>query len=60
MMGTPEDRWMTPAEVAKIFSVSVRTISNWADAGKMVSIRTPGGQRRFAASEVARLFESPS
>ncbi len=51
---------MTPAEVAKIFSVSVRTISNWADAGKMVSIRTTGGQRRFAASEVARLFESPS
>jgi len=51
---------MTPAEVAKIFSVSVRTIANWAGAGKMVSIRTPGGQRRFAASEVAQLLNPPS
>lgn len=30
-----------------MFSVTVKTISRWADAGYIPSFRTPGGHRRF-------------
>ncbi len=56
MINPPKDTLLTPAEVAELFSVSVQTIANWAEAGKLVSVRTPGGQRRFSAIEVARLL----
>jgi excisionase family DNA binding protein len=39
-------------EVATIFSVSQRTIANWAVSGKLASWRTPGGQLRFRRAEV--------
>jgi excisionase family DNA binding protein len=54
----PERRKLEPAdlldtrEVATIFSVSQRTIANWAVSGKLVGWRTPGGQLRFRRSEV--------
>lgn len=54
----PDLRKLVPAdlldtrEVATIFSVSQRTIANWAVSGKLTGWRTPGGQLRFARSEV--------
>jgi excisionase family DNA binding protein len=39
-------------EVATIFSVSQRTIANWAVSGKLAGWRTPGGQLRFQRAEV--------
>ena len=43
---------MTPAEVANLFRVDPKTVTRWAKAGKLTSIRTLGGHRRFRKSEV--------
>ena len=43
---------MTPAEVAALFGVNVKTPIRWVKAGKIRSIRTPGGQNRFRESDV--------
>jgi excisionase family DNA binding protein len=43
---------LTPAEVACIFSVDPKTVTRWAQAGKLASIRTLGGHRRFPRAAV--------
>lgn len=43
---------LTPGQVAALFKVSVTTVGNWADDGKLPSFRTPGGQRRFRRSDI--------
>lgn len=45
---------LTPGEVAAAFRVSAKTVSRWARTGKLSSVRTLGGHRRFRASEVHR------
>jgi excisionase family DNA binding protein len=35
---------MTPGEVAKIFRVDPKTVTRWAQAGRLTSTRTPGAQ----------------
>jgi excisionase family DNA binding protein len=47
---------MTPGEVAKIFRVDTKTVGRWAKAGKLSSVKTPGGHRRFRKSEVDKLL----
>ena len=47
---------MRPAEVAALFGVSPKTVSRWAEDGKLPSIRTRGGHRRFAEDEVIRIL----
>jgi excisionase family DNA binding protein len=47
-------------QVAAIFNVSVKTVRNWEDAGKLAAIRTPGGQRRFRRSDVLALTDPAS
>ena len=42
-----EDRLMTPAEVAQAFKVDPKTVTRWAKAGKLSSIRTLGNHRRY-------------
>jgi excisionase family DNA binding protein len=51
-----EERLMTPAEVAAAFRVDPKTVTRWAKAGKLASIRTLGGHRRYKESEVKRLL----
>ncbi len=43
---------LTPREVAELFGVDPKTVTSWATAGKLTSIRTLGGHRRFRKSEV--------
>ncbi|MEO7068918.1 MAG: BldC family transcriptional regulator [Nostocoides sp.] len=43
---------LTPAEVANLFRVDPKTVTRWAQAGKLHSIRTLGGHRRFDRAEV--------
>ncbi len=54
---TTRDRLLTPGEVAALFRVDPKTVTRWAAAGRMSSIRTPGGHRRFRESEVRQLLE---
>ena len=49
---------LTPSEVAALFRVDPKTVSRWAKAGKIGSIRTLGGHRRFRESEVRELLEA--
>jgi excisionase family DNA binding protein len=47
---------LTPAEVATMFRVDPKTVTRWAKAGKLTSIRTLGGHRRYRKSEVVGLL----
>lgn len=50
------ERLLTPGEVATLFRVDPKTVTRWATAGRIGSIRTPGGHRRFRESEVRALL----
>jgi excisionase family DNA binding protein len=52
----PAEPLMTPAEVAAAFRVDVKTVTRWAKAGKLRSIRTLGGHRRYREAEVRSLL----
>ena len=54
-MENPE-RLLTPGEVAEMFRVDPKTVTRWATAGRIGSIRTPGGHRRFRETEVNQLL----
>lgn len=45
-------------EVAMLFGVSERCIRNWANAGKIPSVRTLGKHRLFPAAEIATIVQS--
>jgi excisionase family DNA binding protein len=49
---------LTPAEVAALFRVDPKTVTRWAKAGKLTSIRTLGGHRRYRESEVRELLKA--
>lgn len=51
----PNERLLTPAEVAAIFRVDPKTVTRWANAGKLRAVRTLGGHRRYIESEVRAL-----
>src|SRR4029450_9008618 len=48
---------LTPAEVATMFRVDPKTVTRWAKAGKLTSIRTLGGHRRYREAEVRALLQ---
>jgi excisionase family DNA binding protein len=47
---------LTPAEVAQLFRVDPKTVTRWAQAGKLTCMRTLGGHRRYSESEVRNLL----
>ncbi|HYT30573.1 MAG TPA: BldC family transcriptional regulator [Actinomycetota bacterium] len=50
------EKLLTPAEVAAMFRVDPKTVTRWAKAGKLSSIRTLGGHRRYRAEEIQGLL----
>jgi excisionase family DNA binding protein len=50
------ERLLTPGEVAALFRVDPKTVTRWASAGRIGSIRTPGGHRRFRETEVRSML----
>ena len=54
--GHPADALLTPAEVAALFRVDPKTVTRWAVAGKLTSLRTLGGHRRYRSAEVHALL----
>ena len=55
---TEQEVLLTPAEVASLFRVDPKTVTRWAKAGKLTSIRTLGGHRRYKDSEVKALLNT--
>jgi excisionase family DNA binding protein len=54
------EKLLTPREVADAFGVNTKTLARWAKAGKLTSIRTLGGHRRYRPSEIRALIEENS
>jgi excisionase family DNA binding protein len=59
-MKSEQEVLLTPAEVASLFRVDPKTVTRWAKAGKLTSIRTLGGHRRYKDSEVKALLNNIS
>jgi excisionase family DNA binding protein len=57
---TSQENLLTPSEVAALFRVDPKTVTRWAKAGKLTSIKTLGGHRRYKESEVKSLLKSIS
>ncbi|MEE6281882.1 BldC family transcriptional regulator [Georgenia sunbinii] len=57
-MGTTQhdDTLLTPGEVAAKFRVDPKTVTRWANSGKLTALRTLGGHRRYRSSEVEALL----
>jgi excisionase family DNA binding protein len=55
-MNSDQEVLLTPAEVASLFRVDPKTVTRWAKSGKLTSIRTLGGHRRYKESEVKALL----
>lgn len=51
--------WLTLGEAARLLGVDETTLRGWADAGKVAVFRTPGGHRRFNATDLRTLLETP-
>jgi excisionase family DNA binding protein len=53
----PDNRLLTPAEVAALFRVDPKTVTRWAQQGKLHSIRTLGGHRRYSETEIQAFLD---
>ena len=49
--------FLTRGQVAAIFQVSPHTVARWGKKGKLPSVLTPGGQRRYPRRAVEQLVE---
>lgn len=54
--GSLGGRLLRTREVALLFEVSERAVTDWATKGRIPSLRTPGGHRRYPADAVATLL----
>jgi excisionase family DNA binding protein len=52
----PPEQLMTTSEVAALFGVHRSAVTEWANAGKVSTIRTLGGHRRFPEAEILALL----
>jgi excisionase family DNA binding protein len=48
--------YLFPSEVADLLHVSPKTVSRWAQEGKLPFIRTLGGHRRYPEGEIRALL----
>lgn len=47
---------LTPGEVAKLFGVDPKTVARWASKGRLPTVRTLGGHRRYPKKAVEALL----
>ena len=55
-MATRRNNDLTRSQVAELFGVSPHTVSRWAREGRLPSVATLGGQRRYPQALVAKLL----
>ncbi len=51
--------YISGSKVKELFNVSDWTLRHWADTGKIKSLRTPGGQRRYDISSFDKSRRTP-
>lgn len=54
------ETWLTIKDAARRLGVHPTTLRRWADEGQIPVMFTPGGHRRFSASEVEHITEERS
>jgi excisionase family DNA binding protein len=52
-----EGQLLRTSDVAALFQVSERTVSEWARRRRIPSVRTPGGHRRYPADQIRDLLD---
>jgi excisionase family DNA binding protein len=55
LANAPLEEWpdlLTPTEVSLIFGVDPKTVTRWAQSGRIHATRTLGGHRRFPRQDV--------
>ena len=55
-----EQELLKPGQVARMFAVDPKTVTRWAKLGKLETVMTLGGHRRYRGSEVRELLERAS
>ncbi|TVQ41732.1 MAG: IS607 family transposase [Gloeocapsa sp. DLM2.Bin57] len=53
-------KYLTPKEAALALSVSVSSLRRWESEGKIKSIKTPAGHRRYAIAEIEKTLQPQS
>jgi excisionase family DNA binding protein len=51
------ERFLLPAEAARLLGVATSTLRRWAEEGKLQSGSTIGGHRRYRESDILRLAQ---
>jgi excisionase family DNA binding protein len=54
---TPAPEMLTRSQVARLFRVDPKTVTRWANQGRLPSIPTLGGHHRYRADQVHALLE---
>ena len=49
-------RLLRTSDIAILFQVSERTVAEWARRGRIPSVRTPGGHRRYPSDAIIKLL----
>ena len=55
-----EPRYLRTAQVAELLHVSPKTVSRWAQEGRLPYLRTLGGHRRYPDAEIRALLKALS
>jgi len=51
------DALLTPGEVARLFRVDPKTVARWDKEGKLTSVKTLGGHRRYPQEQLNSLLQ---
>lgn len=57
-MPQADKEWLSSAQASAFLGVHPTTLRRWSDAGQLPCFRTPGGHRRFRATDLAAWMES--
>ncbi len=56
-MDSAQREYLTPREAAEMLGVSAKTVVRWAAEGRIPSLVTLGGHRRFKRQEIEDLLD---
>ncbi|GAA0991095.1 hypothetical protein GCM10009551_050360 [Nocardiopsis tropica] len=57
LMDTAEEL-LTPGEVARLFRVDPKTVTRWEKDGRLTSLRTLGGHRRYPKGQITDVLNA--
>jgi excisionase family DNA binding protein len=58
-MDISNEKLLKPGEVARLLRVDPKTVSRWANDGRIPSLKTPGNQRRFRERDILAIIKEP-